>query len=228
MAIHERVYSPMLCCLVELGGKPGSSRCISSMAPSRVLSKSVWLGRCDLYRSRGIPVALISRTRSCRSVTRHAGRVASYSIPSGFFGSLHCLWAMATKSVVGHQGGPSCRIEGLPFACTTWLTPIVRVSQEMDIYRYSLAFPELIIPVLHHLRSFAKSTKVWGSRYIPGSMSLWGRPTLGDAARASAKSLEDGASLKTEGLDGRRPRGDGCCRQTLSALASKCRGRRCL
>lgn len=31
--------------------------------------------------------------------------------------------------------------------------------QEMDLYRYSAAFPELVIPVLGHLRKFAKTTK---------------------------------------------------------------------
>lgn len=33
-------------------------------------------------------------------------------------------------------------------------------AQEMDLYRYSAAFPELVIPVLGHLKKFAKLTKV--------------------------------------------------------------------
>lgn len=33
----------------------------------------------------------------------------------------------------------------------------------MDLYRYTAAFPELVIPVLGHLKKFAKLTKVGGS-----------------------------------------------------------------
>ncbi|CAN0060093.1 unnamed protein product, partial [Ectocarpus fasciculatus] len=34
------------------------------------------------------------------------------------------------------------------------------LGQEMDLYRYSAAFPELVLPVLGHLKKFAKLTKV--------------------------------------------------------------------
>ncbi|CAM9417086.1 unnamed protein product, partial [Hapterophycus canaliculatus] len=36
------------------------------------------------------------------------------------------------------------------------------LGQEMDLYRYTAAFPELVIPVLGHLKKFAKLTKVRG------------------------------------------------------------------
>lgn len=38
----------------------------------------------------------------------------------------------------------------------------------MDLYRYSAAFPELVIPILGHLKKFAKLTKVdWGEGRLP-------------------------------------------------------------
>ncbi|CAM9742989.1 unnamed protein product [Ectocarpus fasciculatus] len=85
----------------------------------------------------------------------------------------------------------------------------------MDLYRYSAAFPELVLPVLGHLKKFAKLTKV----------SKWRMMTRGlvetletRATWAAEKRLELAiCPSDVEGLEVLRPKGAPSMRERLGA-----------
>lgn len=89
------------------------------------------------------------------------------------------------------------------------------LGQEMDLYRYSAAFPELVIPVLGHLRKFVKATKVSRWRMMARGLveTLEARGTWA-AARREALGL---CPKEAEGLEPLRPEGAPRMRERLGA-----------
>ncbi|CAM9691183.1 unnamed protein product [Ectocarpus sp. 12 AP-2014] len=89
------------------------------------------------------------------------------------------------------------------------------LGQEMDLYRYSAAFPELVLPVLGHLKKFAKLTKVSKWRMVTRGLveTLETRATW-----AAQKRLELGiCPSDVEGLEALRPEGAPSMRERLGA-----------
>lgn len=62
--------------------------------------------------------------------------------------------------------------------CSTFEPP-----QEMELYRYSAAFPELVIPVLGHIKKFAKLTKVKKNQNKQQGRSEFDLPCVKDVMR---------------------------------------------
>ncbi|CAN0191857.1 unnamed protein product [Scytosiphon promiscuus] len=92
------------------------------------------------------------------------------------------------------------------------------LGQEMDLYRYTAAFPELVIPVLGQLKKFAKLTKVSKWRMMARGLveTLEARGTWAAEKRLELRICPS----DVEGLEVLRPEGAPTMRERLGASES--------